>query len=83
MPKINANVKVHAGPKLCPEDCPNLVMKGKGTDRCRKGYWRESDPFRYPLYFQQTEKRFNEKTLRIEVMAVAVRVVRPPECRKK
>ena len=76
MPKIN-NKK----PRLCPDRCPSIVRKGEGRDRCRKGFWRESDPFKYPLYFQQTEKRFNERTLKIETTVIAIRVVRPPECK--
>lgn len=37
--------------QFCPLSCPSLILRGEGTDRCKKGHWKESDPNKAPLWY--------------------------------
>ena len=71
---MSRRVKSPAGLQFCPRTCPSLVNKGNMADRCRRGFWRASDPFKAPLFYAQYEVREHRQHL------VSLFVVRAPEC---
>lgn len=68
MPKAPKSVQ------FCPPACLYLVLRGEGTDRCKKGYWKESDPNKAPLWYVLITVEGGIRK------AKGTFVVKPPDC---
>lgn len=64
--------------QFCPPRCPNAIVKGKTTDRCRKGFWRNSDAFKAPVYYGEYKLMPGAQMVLVQLV-----VVQPADCAYK